>query len=63
MSKVFVTESNLRNIANSIRRKRQINDTFLPSEMADAIMQIDGGDTIEVQGDTARFDGETLVFD
>ena len=63
MSKVFVTESNLRNIANAIRRKRQINDTFLPSEMADAIMQIDAGDIINVQGESAYFDGETLVLD
>lgn len=63
MAKAKITEANLQRIANAIRRKRQINDTFLPSEMADEIMQIDGGDTIEVQGDTARFDGETLVFD
>lgn len=47
MAKVLVEETNLTNIANSIREKTGTTDTYKPSEMASAIsgIQSGGGDT------------------
>ena len=44
MSVALITESNLTNIANAIRSKRHISDTFYPSEMAEAILAIHTAD-------------------
>lgn len=40
MSKAFIDDTNLTNIANSIRSKLGVSDTYLPSEMAGAIQSI-----------------------
>ena len=43
MSQVLITESNLTNIANSIREKTNTNSTYSVEEMAEAIRTIVGG--------------------
>lgn len=40
MAKVLITESHLDNIGSAIRLKRRISTTFKPSEMAQAIKDI-----------------------
>ena len=40
MSKAFIDDTNLTNIANAIRTKLGVSDTYLPSEMAGAIQNI-----------------------
>jgi hypothetical protein len=50
MGKVLVEESNLTNIANAIRDKSSTTDKYKPSEMANAINQISGGDTSNEDG-------------
>lgn len=40
MARVLVNESNLQNIADAIRAKNGSSDTYLPSQMADAISDI-----------------------
>ena len=45
MSNVLVEEASLQAIANTIRSKLGVADTYLPSEMADAIDDIGGGVT------------------
>lgn len=44
MSKVAITDTYLTNIANTIRTKLGSQDTYLPSEMADAINEISVGE-------------------
>lgn len=43
MSKVLITENSLQNIANAIRDKNGLSDTYTPSEMAQAIEDIPTG--------------------
>lgn len=43
MTKVLITESYLEDIADSIRAKNGTENTYKPSEMADAIDDISGG--------------------
>lgn len=43
MSKVLISESNLTDIADAIRYKKSSQDTYKPSEMAEAIESIDTG--------------------
>lgn len=43
MAKVLVTEDYLSNIADAIRYKSGSSDTYTPADMAQAIMDIDGG--------------------
>ena len=54
MAYVLLTESHLTNIANAIRTKRNVSDTYYPEEMAGAI---NGIATL-----TASVSGETLVL-
>lgn len=46
MTKVIITESYLEDIADAIRTKKVTQDTYCPSEMADAILSISGGGII-----------------
>ena len=43
MAKVAITEKHLEDIADAIREKTGVSTTYLPSEMANAIMTISGG--------------------
>ena len=43
MARVLVNESNLQNIANAIRSKNGLSDTYTPSQMAGAISAISTG--------------------
>lgn len=52
MAKVLVTESNLQNIADSIRIKNGSSNTYTPAEMAMAIQNIPVGPTINNQDKT-----------
>lgn len=53
MSKVLINESNLINIANSIREKTGKSDTFKPGEMAQVIDSIKtGGEDYNIKIDT-----------
>ena len=52
MAKAFIDDTNLTNIANAIRTKLGVVDTYLPSEMAGAIGQIGGDLVYGVQWDT-----------
>lgn len=52
MAKAFIDDTNLTNIANAIRTKLGVSDTYLPSEMADNIMLIGGDLAYGVQWDT-----------
>lgn len=45
MAKVLVTDTHLTNIANAIRNKKGSSDTYKPSEMANAISNIESGTT------------------
>lgn len=57
MSIVFTDNQNYQDIADAIRAKNGSSDTYLPSEMADAIMAISGGGgsaiTVEETTDTS----------
>lgn len=54
MSKVLVTESHLTDIGNAIRAKTKGTTKYKPSEMAEAISSIVGGDsTVVVDSDSA----------
>lgn len=46
MAKVLVTESYLEDIGDAIRAKLETQDTYKPSQMANAIGQISGGATL-----------------
>lgn len=43
MANVIINDTNLTNIANAIREKNGLTDTYKPSEMADAIIAIPSG--------------------
>lgn len=43
MANVIINDTNLTNIANAIREKNGSTDTYMPSEMADAIAAIETG--------------------
>ena len=43
MAKVLVTDTHLTNIADAIRDKKGTSDTYKPSEMANAISNIETG--------------------
>ena len=49
MANVIINDTNLTNIANAIREKNGLTDTYKPSEMAAAILAIQGGGTTEVE--------------
>ena len=49
MANVIINDTNLTNIANAIREKNGLTDTYKPSEMATAILAIQGGGTTEVE--------------
>ena len=46
MAKVLVTDTNLTNIANAIREKNGLSTTYKPSEMANAISNIETGPSV-----------------
>lgn len=49
MANVIIDDVNLKNIANSIRQKNKLTDTYKPNEMAQAILDIvSGGGEIQV---------------
>lgn len=50
MAKVAITEDYLVNIANAIRTKTGLTNTYYPSQMADAILTISGGGGITPTG-------------
>lgn len=65
MAKVLVTDTHLTNIANAIRSKKGTSDTYKPSEMANAISNIEtgsGGDTSMEDGIITR-QGTTYIND
>jgi hypothetical protein len=43
MAQVLVTDTYLTNIANAIRSKKEVSDTYTPEEMANAILSIPVG--------------------
>ena len=51
MANVIINDTNLTNIANAIREKNGLTDTYKPSEMAGAILAIEAGsgDSTEVE--------------
>ena len=50
MANVIINDTNLTNIANAIREKNGLTDTYKPSEMAGAILAIEtGGGSVEVE--------------
>lgn len=51
MSKVLVTETYLEDIADAIRAKNGLSDTYMPSEMATAISNISSGGTARTSAD------------
>lgn len=57
MSIVFTDNQNYQDIADAIRAKNGSSDTYLPSEMADAIMDISGG------GSSNPEDADVIFFD
>ena len=57
MGIVFTDEQNYQDIADAIRSKNGSSDTYLPSEMADAIMDISGG------GSSNPEDADVIFFD
>lgn len=50
MSKVLVSESNLTDIADSIRSKLGVNTLYMPGQMSDAIDSIETGGGLEING-------------
>ena len=56
MAKALITESYLEDIGDAIRAKLESEDTYKPSEMANAIMQISGGggETKNIWGGTTE---------
>lgn len=49
MTRVLINESNLQNIANAIRGKNGLSDTYTPSQMASAISAIPTGSSITAE--------------
>lgn len=63
MSNVIIDDTNLVNIADAIREKSGSTDTFLPSEMADAIKAIQGGAQVATGTFTAAATGTAEVVE
>ena len=59
MSKVKITQQYLSDIADAIRTKLDTSDTYLPSEMADAIESISGGSVSELVDNPDYFISES----
>lgn len=51
MSNVLINNESMTAIANAIRQKKSVTDTYKPSEMAPAILTIDGGGSTPVVKD------------
>lgn len=62
MSKVLITESNLKNIADAIRSKNGSSETYTPTEMASAISNIPSGGGGETDPYPVRNDGKTHLW-
>lgn len=60
MSKVKITQQYLTDIADAIRTKLDTSDTYLPSEMADAIESISGGSVSELVDNPDYFISECI---
>jgi calcineurin-like phosphoesterase family protein len=60
MSKVKITQQYLTDIADAIRSKLNTSDTYLPSEMADAIESISGGSVSELVENPDYFIAECI---
>lgn len=56
MANVIINDTNLTNIADAIRSKTGSNDTYLPSEMANAISSISSG-TVNIGGGSKIYFG------
>ena len=52
MAKAFIDDTNLVDIANAIRTQNGSSDTYLPSEMADAIIALPVLDTSDATATT-----------
>lgn len=63
MARVLVNESNLQNIANAIRGKNGLSDTYTPSQMASAISAIPTGSSVTAEIVTVTVDSDkTAVY-
>lgn len=62
MSKVLVTESYLEDIADAIRSKNGLTDTYTPAEMASAISDISDGGTPTLQSKTVTYTPTTTAI-
>ena len=60
MSRAIISQQYLTDIANAIRTKLDTSDTFLPSEMADAIASITGGSVSELVENPDYFIAECI---
>ena len=63
MARVLVNESNLQSIANAIRGKNGLSDTYTPSQMASAISAIPTGGSVTAEFVTVTVDSDkTAVY-
>lgn len=63
MARVLINESNLQNIANAIRGKNGLSDTYTPSQMASAISAIPTGGSVTAEFVTVTVDADkTSVY-
>lgn len=64
MSNVLINNESMTAIANAIRQKKSVTDTYKPSEMAPAILTIDGGGSTPVVENVGvlfvDYDGEEI---
>lgn len=60
MAHVIITEQYLTDIADAIRSKLGVSDTYLPSEMSDAIESISGGSASELVDNPEYFYSECV---
>lgn len=60
MAQVLITEQYLTDIADAIRSKLGVSDTYLPSEMSDAIVSISGGSASELVDNPEYFYSECV---
>lgn len=60
MAHVIITEQYLTDIADAIRAKLGVSDTYLPSEMSDAIESISGGSASELVDNPEYFYSECV---
>lgn len=60
MTHVIITEQYLTDIADAIRLKLGVSDTYLPSEMSDAIKSISGGSASELVDNPEYFYSECV---